>query len=195
MPADLPASFGDDLALMRGVVQRDPASEDQLVARVLPRVRRRAWSLTRNPEDADDASQAAILEILRSAKNYDGRGSLDGWCERIATRTIVRMQRRSQQRKGRIDPDVEPDAVELDVVRGALHERIPGQVEAYLSELSDERRQAIVLRHVQDWSIDEIAEATGVSRNTVKDRLRSALELLRKHIHRAEVIALSRRNP
>jgi RNA polymerase sigma-70 factor (ECF subfamily) len=185
----------EDLALMRRVAQRDAASEQQLVDRVLGRVRRRAWALTRSREDADDATQAAMLEILRSAATYSGVGSLEGWCERIAIRTTVRMQRRRQRNQAPLDPSVAPDSIERAGVVDAMHERIPGEVFEYLRALSDERRDAIVMRHVWDYSIDEIAEATGVSRNTVKDRLRCALEQLRKLIHRADVIALGRRNP
>jgi RNA polymerase sigma-70 factor (ECF subfamily) len=184
----------DDLALMRRVAQRDAVSEQQLVERVLGRVRRRAWALTRTREDADDATQAAMIEILRSAATFSGVGTLEGWCERIAVRTTVRMQRRGQRQQAPVDPSVAPDAIERDVPTEVMHERIPGEVSEYLDALSDERRQAIVMRHVWDYSIDEIAEATGVSRNTVKDRLRCALEQLRKLIHRADVIALGRRN-
>lgn len=197
VPADSPARpmpTTEDLALMRRVAQRDADSERQLVERVLARVRRRAWALTRTREDADDATQAAMLEILRSAATYSGVGSLEGWCERIAVRTTVRMLRRRQRHQAPLDPAVAPDAIERDVPVDSMHERIPGEVFEYLRALSDERRDAIVMRHVWDYSIDEIAEATGVSRNTVKDRLRCALEQLRKLIHRADVIALGRRN-
>lgn len=178
---------------MRRVAGRDAASEQQLVERVLARVRRRAWALTRRRDDADDATQAAMLEILRSAGTFSGSGSLEGWCERIAVRTTLRLQRRGQQRAAAIDPVISPDAIEQHEVAEPLHERISGEVSDYLDALSEERRQAIVLRHVLDYSIDEIAEATGVSRNTVKDRLRCALEQLRKLVHRADVIALGRR--
>jgi RNA polymerase sigma-70 factor (ECF subfamily) len=187
-----PTPAPEDLALMRRVARRDAVSEQQLVERVLPRVRRRAWALTRRREDADDATQAAMLEILRSAATFNGSGTLEGWCERIAVRTTLRLQRRGQQRAAVIDAAVAPDAIEQHEVVEPMHERIAGEVTEYLEALSDERRQAIVLRHVLDYSIDEIAEATGVSRNTVKDRLRCALEQLRKLIHRADVIALGR---
>lgn len=191
-PSARPTPTPEDLALMRRVARRDPVAEQQLVERVLPRVRRRAWALTRRREDADDATQAAMLEILRSAATFNGSGTLEGWCERIAVRTTLRLQRRGQQQQAAIDPAIAPDAVEHHEIVEPMHERIAGEVTEYLEALSDERRQAIVLRHVLDYSIDEIAEATGVSRNTVKDRLRCALEQLRKLIHRADVIALGR---
>lgn len=184
----------DDLALMRAVANHDAQAERRLVLRVLPRVRQRAWGLTRNPDDADDGTQAAMLEILGSAKNYAGSGSLEGWCDRIATRTIVRMQRRTHQRDAKLDFSISPDQREAARDEEPMHERIRGEVSEYLEALSDERRHVVVLRHVHDYSIDEIADLTGVSRNTVKDRLRCALEQLRKHIHRAEVIAFGARS-
>lgn len=184
--------WASEQALMRAVASRDPVAERELVERMLGRVRRRAYMLTRKLEDADDATQTAMLEILRSAGSYGGTGSLEGWCDRIVVRTTVRMQRKRARQHSLVDGAVEPDAIEVAHDDPSQREAIPGEVAQYLESLSDERRQALVLRHVLDYSIDDIAELTGVSRNTVKDRLRVAREQIRKLIHRAEVVALGR---
>ena len=54
----------------------------------------------------------------------------------------------------------------------------------YLSELSETRRIAIVLRHIMGYSVQEVAELTEVSINTVKDRLFHARAQLRASIRR-----------
>jgi RNA polymerase sigma factor (sigma-70 family) len=52
----------------------------------------------------------------------------------------------------------------------------------YLEALSEPQRTALVLRHVMECSIEEIAEETNVSVNTVKDRLVRALARIRESI-------------
>lgn len=174
---------------MQRVARREAAAERELVVRVLQRVRKKANLLLRSG-DVDDATQVAMLEILRSAHGFAGHGSLEGWCERIAIRSIVRMRRRDHQHDARIDPRAVPD--DHPAPADSLVRR---DVERFLAELSDERYAAIVLRYVEGCSIDEIADTMQVSRNTVKDRLRCALEELRKLARRSEVIALVRRSP
>jgi RNA polymerase sigma-70 factor (ECF subfamily) len=57
-------------------------------------------------------------------------------------------------------------------------------IDALLDRLSDERRTAFVLRHLAEYSVDEIAELTGAPPGTVKDRLVSARKQLRNWLRR-----------
>lgn len=185
-----PSDRAYEIELMRAVAAHEPKAEAELVRRVIGLVRVRARVLTRNKADADDAAQSAIVEILRSAPNFRGEGSLAGWCERITVRTTLRLQRRQDRAVAAIDAAINPDDVSATISEGNLSETIPGgEVEHYLLELSEDRHKALVLRHVLGHSVDEIAEQTGVSPNTVKDRLRMARKQVRQSIRQREVIA------
>lgn len=178
-----------EIELMRGVAAHERAAEIELVRRVIGLVRTRARVLTRNHADADDAMQTAIVEILRSAKSFRGDGSLAGWCERITIRTTLRLQRKQARHVAAIDEAVNPDEVSTTAAELELSDALPGgEVENYLLELSDDRHKALVLRHVLGHSVDEIAEQTGVSPNTVKDRLRMARKQVRQSIRQRQVI-------
>ena len=184
----------DEIELMRAVAAHEPKAEAELVRRIIALVRARARVLTRSKADADDAAQSAMVEILRSAPNYRGDGSLAGWCERITVRTTLRLQRRQARVVAPIDLAVNPDDVSATAPEQNLSETIPGgEVERYLLELSDDRHKALVLRHVLGHSVDEIAEQTGVSPNTVKDRLRMARKQVRQAIRKHELIASVKR--
>jgi RNA polymerase sigma factor (sigma-70 family) len=54
----------------------------------------------------------------------------------------------------------------------------------YLDQLPLQQRVAIVLRHGLDYTVDEIADATATSRNTVKYRLKEALSTIRRLVRR-----------
>src|SRR5438034_5537231 len=60
-----------------------PASFENEVAALLPRLRRFAHALSRNPADADDLTQAAIERALRSKAQWQPGTRLDSWCYRI----------------------------------------------------------------------------------------------------------------
>jgi RNA polymerase sigma-70 factor, ECF subfamily len=179
-----------ELELMRAVAAREPKAELELVHKIIGLVRARARVLTRSEADAEDATQTALVEILRSAKNYRGEGALAGWCERIAIRTTLRLQTKQARRVAAIDDAINPDDVPTTCPDPQLAETIPGgEVERYLAELSDDRHAALVLRHVLGLTVEEIAEQTGVSPNTVKDRLRMARKQVRQSIRQRQAIA------
>jgi RNA polymerase sigma-70 factor (ECF subfamily) len=67
-------------------------------------------------------------------------------------------------------------------------------VERFLDQLEPERRRAFVLHHALDYTVEEIAEATGAPVGTVKDRLVMARRTLRRFIER-EARRAERRSP
>jgi RNA polymerase sigma-70 factor (ECF subfamily) len=162
-----------------------PISEEvvEACARLRPRIARIARALLRDAADADDATQASLLEILRSAPRYRGDGSFDGWADRIAVRTTIRVARQRRVRGLRIEA-AEPDSLPSEPAPESYRDELPRDVKEYLGDLPEARRTALVLRHALGYSIDEIAELTGVSPNTVKDRLLAAREQVRKLVRR-----------
>ena len=152
-------------------------------ARLRPRIARIAQALLRHTADAEDATQASLMEILRCADSFRGDGSFDGWADRIAVRTTLRLARQRRVRGLRVD-EAEPDSLAAEPPDASFREGLPRAVAEYLADLPETRRTALVLRHALGYSIEEVAELTGVSPNTVKDRLLAAREQVRKHVRR-----------
>jgi RNA polymerase sigma-70 factor (ECF subfamily) len=173
-----------DLELMRQVAANAPEAQRELVERVIGRVRARARKFTRTDADADDATQTAIMEVLRSATSYRGEGKLEAWCDRITVRTIVRQQRGRARAQARLT-DVDPDHLEHPrASNNHVHDR--GALR-FLDELSDDRREVLQLR-AAGYTIEEIATQTHASPNTVKDRLRMARRQLRQFVRQREAV-------
>jgi RNA polymerase sigma-70 factor (ECF subfamily) len=164
----------------------DPEARDRLVRRLRPRVQRLAASFLRDAADAEDAAQAAMLEILRATSSFRGESKLETWADRIAVRAAIRLARvrrlAAVRTRGTLDPDELPGA-QLE----PANESLPHALQTYLDALPEARRTVLVLRHALGYSVQEIADLTGVSANTVKDRLLSAREQVRKMVRRETV--------
>ncbi len=164
----------------------DLAAQEHLVALLRRRVRTISRAILGHPQDAEDAAQCILLEILKSAPTYRG-DSLNAWADRIAVRTAIRHARQRRVRAARAEAEVEVVALVAD--ESGFESSLPRPILEYLSELPEARRTALVLRHVLEYSVAEIAEITGASPNTVKDRLLQARRQVRQAIRR-ELIAV-----
>lgn len=173
----------DDLRLTRSSTG-DPLARDELVRRLGPRIRRLTRSFLHSAADADDAAQSAMLEVLNVASAFRGEGSLEAWADRITARIAIRMARTRRLASVRSPSELDPDEIPAPALSAEVSEPLPRSVFAYLDALPETRRSALVLRHVLGYSLPEIAELTGVSINTVKDRLLSAREDVRKLVRR-----------
>lgn len=176
-----------ELALARKAAEGDRAAQATIARRVLPRVRKVARSLASTTADADDAAQHALLEVLRSCHTYRGDASLERWAARIATRAALRHLKRERKRSTAADEGIQ-DAADLRPRGSGLAEDLPRGLQAYLRELPEAQRSALVLHHAMGYSLDEVAQLTEVSPNTVKGRLRLGLAALRKLVRREQRI-------
>jgi RNA polymerase sigma-70 factor (ECF subfamily) len=163
-----------------------------LANRLVVRVRRASLSLMRGSVDADDAAQHALIEILRSAHTYRGDASVERWADRVTSRSVIRFARAVRRRNQAVEPGLDAEHVIADAVDLSAREGVARGIEQYLSMLPDARREVLLLRHAFGHSIEEIAELTQASPNTVKDRLLAARRDLRKLIQRDRAIGAKR---
>jgi len=168
-----------DVELMAAVAANEPSAQRVVAQRLAPRVRKVAGLLCRSGADADDAAQAALIEILRSAASFRVATSLERWADRVTVRTTLRTAHRERSRRGLLERWVPADLLPwgAPLVRSPLEEV---SLDALLGRLSQERFQAFVLHHALDYTVEEIAELTGAPLGTVKDRLVMARKQLRK---------------
>jgi RNA polymerase sigma-70 factor (ECF subfamily) len=168
-------SWEAECKLTQAAARGRPDAQRQLLQRALPVVRRTVRYLLRSSQDVDDAVQSSLLAVLDSAGRFAGRASLNTWVTRITTRTTLRyaQKQRTLVPADQLDVAVEP-------VSGHREEEFPRRVWEYLEKLPEPQRVAIVLRHGLDYGVQEIAEVTESSPNTVKYRLKEALEKIRR---------------
>jgi len=179
----------------------DPRTETELIARLrrqdvdaLGEVFRThggamttlARSLLRDPDRADDAVENALLRIHAAAPKFRGETGLRSWVLRI-TANLCRDELRRRRFDGGRPEDLDPLAT-----RGlSVHptpswdealdrEKILAQLEAALDRLTDEQREAVLLRDRLGLSYEEAAAAAGVTVDVIRARLFRAREKLRQ---------------
>ena len=159
----------------------DRASLDLLLRRHYDRVYAVCRRVTGHDADAADASQEAMILIVRGLATFDGRSTFATWVYRIATNASLDELRRKRRRPlvglaatGRGDDDEgdlggdrsDPDsAARID----ALGDRI--LLDEALAALPDDFRIPVVLRDVGGLDYSEIAAVIGVPIGTVKSRI------------------------
>ena len=173
---DVTRASDDDLA-RRANVDLDAFGE--LYRRHVCEVFRFINSKTRNEKTAEDLTAQVFFKALRSAETFNGTGTYQSWIFRIA-RNCLASWHRSKPRDlalhelpDPVDPGPTPAGAALDnEARGAVWSAVAG--------LPVKQREAVVLRYVQDCSIDEIADRTDRSPGAVRVLLHRARQRLRR---------------
>lgn len=147
-----------------------PSFEDQLGA-LLPRLRRFAHALSRNPADADDLTQAAIERAMRSKAQWQPGTRLDSWCYRIM-RNLWIDTARARSRKEKVEaPPEEAETVGEDP-RPAMDAAVDlKRIMAAMERLPDEQREIVALILIEGFGYREVSEMLDLPIGTVSSRL------------------------
>lgn len=149
----------------------------------LPDAYRLASAVLGNSGEAEDAVHDAFLAAWRNWDALRNRDAMSSWFDAIVVNTCRNMLRR--RRPGRPDASI----LEIPVASGrdgiaSIAER--DEIEEALGSLNPDQRIVVALRFYRDYTIDDIADRTGVRAGTVKSRLHHALHKLERHLRAAD---------
>ena len=146
-------------------------------------VYRIAYSVLRNPADAEDATQEIFLRVLRYGKRMAGIHDRKAWLARIAWRVAV--QRRNSRAKASARTE---EAGEMLVAPGRGAERVlleqerSAVLEQLISALPSQLRDPLVLSTLEEIAPREVATMLGISEAAVRSRSFRAREILRERL-------------
>ena len=170
-----------DWSLINRVVAKDETALAILYDRYAGLVCATLNRILRDAAATEEILQDIFLQIWRSAANFDPeRGSLPGWLIVAArNRAISRLRKnRPETREVRETDVVMTSNLDNDVARKEMMVK----VQEALGGLSAEQRKTVELAYFEGLTHSEIAQCTGDPLGTVKTRLRSAVELLKKKL-------------
>lgn len=138
---------------------------------------------------AEDATQETFERMVKNLESWDGRAKFRTWLYRIARNGCIDAQRKARLRKTEsLDHASDPDGgppIERHAHPGADPEarwrghEMKSLLLQGIGALPPAQREVLLLRQEAGLSFKEIAEMTEVSENTVKSRMRYALDHLR----------------
>jgi RNA polymerase sigma-70 factor, ECF subfamily len=169
-----------DAALIERIVQRDESALAELYDRyagVLASVLNR---ILRDTQAAEEILQDIFFQLWRAPSRFDAsRGSLPGWLMVIARNRAISRLRRHNPAAG--EELMENSVVLPSNLESAMaQQQLLGRVKGALENLPKEQRAAIELAYFEGLTHSEIAQRTGDPLGTVKTRLRSAVETLKR---------------
>lgn len=178
----------DDSALVAAAQAGDRGALDQLIRRHYDRIHAVCRRITGNEADALDASQEALIAVVRGLPRFDGRSAFSTWVYRIATNASLDELRRRKRRPLHVVRDDDLPAREpVDPGSDAPFERLAERaaLETALLEVPEDFRVAVVLRDVADLDYQEIADTLGLPIGTVKSRIARGRGMLAAAMARA----------
>jgi RNA polymerase sigma-70 factor (ECF subfamily) len=131
-------------------------------------VRKVCHRIVINADDADDATQIALIAIVRALPSFDGRSKFSTWVYRIATNAALDEVRRIRRRA---TPHDDQTFASIPVADGSAAVDAQLDISAALGQIPEEFRVALVLRHIADLEYDEIAVILEIPVGTVRSRL------------------------
>jgi RNA polymerase sigma-70 factor (ECF subfamily) len=183
-------------SLLRRLRDRDERAFRELLELHKDRVYNITFRMLGNRAEAEDVAQEVFISVFKTIDQFREESKFSTWLYRVAVNhcknRIKYLARRHDRDRDELDETSHQTngAIVGAPVRAAQPDRAlaSAQMERLLQEaistLDDDHRIVVVLRDVEDLSIEEICDITGLPDGTVKSRLHRARLALRKKLQR-----------
>ncbi|HZZ38680.1 MAG TPA: sigma-70 family RNA polymerase sigma factor [Acidobacteriaceae bacterium] len=193
------------------VIEQLQAGSEEAFAWLISRYQQPLYSLIYrvlpNPGDAADITQEVFVKVFRGIGRFHGEASLRTWIYRIALHEALNQRRwwsRHQRQELALDAEsddqhaapmeslIDPQESPFDA---AAHAEVAARVEAALREVPEPFRTVVVLRDIEGFGYEEIAEILNANLGTVKSRLMRGRAHLKSRLTPYVEAANRRRSP
>jgi len=148
-----------------------------------------AFNITRNRQDAEEATQDVFVKIFRKLPDFKFESSFGTWVYRITMNTAINIYHsRTRHRQKTVNLDEIGDVTDpgFSASKDALDRESAGsKVADLLRRLTPEHRSCIVLRELEELDYKEIAEVLRIPLNTVRSRIKRAREAMAAYCRRS----------
>ena len=172
-----------DLALARAIREGQPGAFERLMREHQGLCWHIVQRMVRHPDDARELCQETFLRAYRHIGQYRGDSPLKAWLGRIAYSLALRHQERQQRSVVAADADAADVEYAADPAQTeTLHaqEAAGDSLHAAIEGLPPLQRTVLTLYHLDELSIPEIANITGLPEGTIKSHLFRSRRRLRR---------------
>lgn len=172
-----------DAALVKSCQLGDRRAMAQLISQYQRPVFNAAYRILGDMDDAADATQTVFLKVFEHIADYDQKFKFFSWVYRIAINESLNQVKKRRSQESLDDSQASPwqgPAEEFDTAQ------LCKKVQGALMLLNDDYRAVVVLKHMSGCSYQQIGEILQLPEKTVKSRLYSARQLMKKTLQRDE---------
>lgn len=178
--------------LVKKSLQGDLEAFEELVLKYQNKVYSLSYRYMGNEEDAYDTAQEAFLKAFRSLRSFKGNSSFGTWIFRVTSNVCLDELRRKKRKPVPLSLDeplavwngneVEKEIADPQPTADILYEEkeLSQYIQQLLDQLKPEFKAVLVLRDIEGFNYDEIAEILNCSLGTVKSRISRARSELRR---------------
>src|SRR5580700_9821123 len=172
--------LADDRELVRRAQAEDKEAFEELVRRHQHRVFAVAGGILRRREDVEDIAQQVFVKAYFSLKRFDQRAAFSTWLYKITVNECWDLLRKKKVRPLVYESDLsEEQAKQVIAAEGKnsggpdISDRLEARqrVERLLEGLDERDRLMLILKEVEGFAVEEIAQVLDLNANTVKVRL------------------------
>ena len=188
--SDERTTLGDE-ALLERFQRGDAAAFEVLLSRYERPIFNFVLRSVRDRDRAAELTQDVFLRVIQRSEQFQGQSKLSTWIYSIARNLCIDHGRRMVFRRHRsLDAPVVDDGGKSATLgervpaetpgadRDSIGRELQARIAEAVEELPEEQREVFLMRQVQGLPFKEIADLVGASENTVKSRMRYALERL-----------------
>jgi len=156
----------------------DTHAFEAIYRRLVGRIYALCLRMSRDPQRAEELTQDVFVRAWERMGSFRGDSRFTTWLHRLAVNVVLQAGRTRGRRESREHLVADPGEYSARVVREMPGTRV--DIERAIAALPDGARTVLVLRDIEGYKYDEIAEIQGVALGTVKAQIHRARRMLRE---------------
>jgi len=181
----------DNSELIKKAIEGDEAAYRNLLENYRGALYNLLFKMVRNKEETEDLVQEAFMKAFKALPSFNEEYAFSTWLYKIAINNCIDHMRKKKLKTYSINKPVQSKDGELDREfpdtsmspdKSILSEERSNIIESAIDELPENYKTAIIMRHSEEKSYEEISQILNIPLGTVKARIFRAREMLKKKL-------------